>query len=333
MRFEPHPRVSAIIVTFNSKGEITQCLDSLQHEAVPMEIFVVDNASDVQFREFLRTIDLPNLRVILNDQNVGLTRAENEPMNEISGDYVLMLNPDTVIKPGAIDSLVSYLDANPAVGVVAPRILSGDGSTEWSFRPVNSGWNLTRDTVRGWIKVPSAVAWRRGRTLTIKGTEDVFFATGACLLIRAELFLKLGGYDPNYFLALEDVVDFCMKVWSSGYRVVYHPEAQIFHWGGRSHAGFLSIFWGYQGRLYYQTKYASSASVLLLRVELFIDAMIEIGIMLGSSITNSRHRLFLLAYTFTAAKLLTRPVDALFQDGLELNALLSAKAKRLVRLD
>jgi N-acetylglucosaminyl-diphospho-decaprenol L-rhamnosyltransferase len=324
-----HPRVSTIIVTFNSKDEIAQCLDSLQHETVPMEIFVVDNASDIGFREFLGTIKLPNLKVILNEQNVGLTRAENEPMNECSGEYILMLNPDTVIGRGAVDSLVSYLDANPAVGVVAPRIFSGDGSTEWSFRPANSTWNLTKDTIRGWIKVPAPMAWRRGRAVTINGTEDVLFATGACLLIRKELFLKLGGYDPNFFLAVEDVVDFCMRVWQSGYRVVYYPSAQIVHWGGRSHSGFLSIFWGYQGHLYYQLKYASRASTLLLRVELFVDAMIEIGIMIGPSMFNWRRRLFLLAYTFAAAKLLTHSTDSLLQDGLELNAMLSAKSKRL----
>lgn len=317
-----HPKVSVVIVTYNEKEEFMQCLKSLRRETIHMEIFVVDNASNIDFRAILQEIKAANVRVILNEDNVGLARANNQPMDACSGEYILILNPDTEIKSGSIGMLATYLDAHPDVGVVGPRIFSGDGSVERSFFTT---WAPIRAVASGWLKLPLTVASQKRRRVSVNGVQDVLFVSGACLLIRRKLFLELGGYDPSFFLSVEDVVDLCLRARRMGYRVVYYPDATIIHLGARAHKGYGSIFWGYQGRLYFESKHGTPMSALLLRVELFIDCFIETGIMLVTSAFNKRHRIFLLAYTFTAAKLLTRRTNSLYDDGLQLNALLSAK--------
>jgi len=319
-----HPKVSVVIVTYNAQEEFMQCLDSLNRESTPMEIFVIDNASNVDFRVILRGLKTSNVRVILNVDNVGLARANNEPMNACSGEYILILNPDTEIKPGSIGLLAAYLDSHPDVGVVGPRIFSGDGSVEPSFFTT---WAPIRITAAGWLKLPLTIVSQKRRRVTVNGTQNVLFVSGACLLIRRQLFLELGGYDSSFFLSLEDVVDLCLRARRMGYRVVYYPDATIIHLGARGHKGYRSIFWGYQGRLYFESKYGSRMSALLLRVELLIDCFIETGIMLVTSVFSKRHRIFLLPYAFTAAKLMTHRTDSLYNDGLQLNALLRARGE------
>lgn len=319
MQVESHSKVSIIIVTHDEKDEFFECIDSLQNETVPFEIFVVDNASNAEFRELLARRKGANLKVIFNDQNVGLAKANNEPLGMCRGDYVLILNPDTVIHNGAISKLCSYLDSNPEVGVVGPRILWGDGTVQPSFY---TKWNPFRDAMVEWIKLPASVA-SRGASTTPMEMGDVLFVSGACLLIRRSTMSSAGGYDPNFFLSLEDVVDLCYRVRRGGHRVVYYPAAEVTHLGARGHKGYGSIYWGYQGHLYYQLKHHGHFQAMILRAEFLIDLVLETWIMLISSRFNEGHRPFLLAYTFTAGKLLTRRTKSLYSEGLRLNGLLA----------
>jgi GT2 family glycosyltransferase len=195
-----------------------------------------------------------NLKVIYNNENVGLAQANNQPRARVKGEYILILNPDTLISPKAIAEMALYLDNHPDVGVIGPKNLSLDGSPHRSF---HRNWDWFHIAL--WFAAPYRLVRLFYDRLSTYSEQDVFFVSGACLLIRRELFIRLGGYDENFFLAIEDVADLCLRVRRLRYRVVFYPSVEVVHFCGRSWKDpsvkpfvFLKTT---QGHLYYLRKY------------------------------------------------------------------------------
>ena len=120
LRNEPVPRVSVIIVTYGSTNEIPGCIESLLRRLVPLEIFLVDNASPDDTAQMVEDYAsrFENIHAILNKENIGLAAANNSPLGQCKGDYVLILNPDTLLRENSLERMVNFLDRSPDVGVV-----------------------------------------------------------------------------------------------------------------------------------------------------------------------------------------------------------------------
>jgi hypothetical protein len=228
------PRVSIIIVSYNSSRDIDVALEALTRPipTVSHEILVVDNASTDGTPGVLRAT-WPDISVIDAGANLGFAKANNRGVRATSGELVLLLNPDTRVSPGAVDRLVAHLDERPDVAVVGPRIVDGRGRAELSFGSMISPLAELRQKVlasgndRGLPIVVRAVDRMTRRS------QEVDWVSGACLLIRRAELEAVGLLDERFFMYTEDV-DLCASVRARGRKVLFAGGVQIEHFRGRS---------------------------------------------------------------------------------------------------
>ena len=219
------PRLSIVIVTYNSSGHIDGCLRSLvEHPpSTDHEIVVVDNASTDGTAAAIRA-RWSGIRVIDAGANLGFARANNVGIQQTFGPLILLLNPDTLVPAGAIDRLVAVLDAHSDVAIVGPRLIDGDGRAELSFgRMISPLAELRQKFI-----APAAEHLTRRERI-------VDWVSGACLLVRRRDAEAVGLLDERYFMYTEDV-DFCAAVRARGRHVLFSPAAQVVHLRGQSRA-------------------------------------------------------------------------------------------------
>lgn len=226
--------LAIVVVTYNSRVEIGPCLDSVVgHTApYPTRVVVVDNRSSDATISVVRE-RWPSVQVIDAGANVGFARANNRGVAATASEFVLLLNPDTIVPPGAIQALVRGLAIRPDAAIAGPRLLDERSFPELSFGPPISPWGELRQ------KALLALYRRRLRRVvryidrrTREGGERAW-VSGACLLIRRADWEAVGGLDERYFMYTEDV-DLCAAVRARGRRVVFVPQAEVRHLGGRS---------------------------------------------------------------------------------------------------
>lgn len=228
------PRLSIVIVTFNSARQIDACLTSLSAHppATDHETLVIDNASPDGTAAAVRQ-RWPGVRVSDAGANVGFAVASNMGIRRSSGELVLLLNPDTVMPPGALDRLVASLDASPDAAVAGPRLVDAAGRAELSFGAMIGPVAELRQKlfVTGNDRGAPLVRWYVDR-LT-RRAHEVDWVSGACLLVRRADAEAVGLLDERYFMYAEDV-DFCAAIRARGRRVIFAPDAQVVHARGRS---------------------------------------------------------------------------------------------------
>lgn len=228
--------LSITICSWNTVDDLRACLSSLQavRDEANFEVIVVDNNSaddspDMVEREF------PWVRQFRQSRNLGFTGGQNFAMEQRQGRHVLMLNSDTVVHPEALRTVMSYLEVNPDVGMVGPRLLNPDGSLQFSCRRFpNPVAALFRNTPIG--KLFPNNRFTRDYLMQDWGHDavrDVDWVSGAALFATEECISRIGLLDPEYFMFCEDV-DWCWRCHEAGLRVVYLPDAIITHAIGRS---------------------------------------------------------------------------------------------------
>jgi GT2 family glycosyltransferase len=225
--------LSIIIVSFNAREDLERCLASL-HEAAPAvshEIILVDNASTDGSADAARR--WPDVRVIEAGSNRGFASANNLGIRASGGEFLLLLNSDTIVPAGAVDRLVAELRDHPEAAVLGPRLIDREGRAELSFGVMIGPLSelrqkrLVRAQARG---SPWAVA--RVESLTCQPqTPD--WVSGACLLVRRGDAEAVGLMDERYFMYTEDV-DFCASIRARGRAIRFTPTIEIVHLRGRS---------------------------------------------------------------------------------------------------
>jgi GT2 family glycosyltransferase len=228
------PRLSIIVVTYNSRGHIDRCLTSIvgTPSTIDREIVIVDNASPDGTAAAVRQ-RWPAVCVVDTGGNIGFGRANNTGIRRSSGELVLLLNPDTVVSPGAIETMVAALDARPDAGVIGPRLVDGTGRAELSFGSMIGPLAELRQkllVIGNDAGVPLVHGYVDRATRKVR---DVDWVSGACLLVRRADAEAAGLFDERYFMYAEDV-DFCAAIRRSGKRVVFVPSAEVVHLRGRS---------------------------------------------------------------------------------------------------
>jgi GT2 family glycosyltransferase len=228
---------SVILVTYQSAAYVRRCVESVAQAThrVSFEILAVDNASDDDTVALLER-GQPPVRVLRNETNLGFGRAANRAAREAQGRYLLLLNPDTEVQDHAIDRAVAFADAHPDIGILGGKLLNPDGTLQRAARrsipyPSVAFFQLS-GLGRVWRNHPAAGAYNLER-LDPEETADVGAVSGAFLLIRKEIWDRVGGFDERFFLYGEDL-DLCLSVTRLGYRVVYYPEAAVLHHKGAS---------------------------------------------------------------------------------------------------
>ncbi len=217
--------LSIVIVSFNARADLLNCLRSLQTAppSMPTDIVVVDNDSADGSAEAAERMS--RVRVIRMERNAGFSAANNAGIKASRGDLLLLLNSDTIVPPGALDQLVGRLLATETAAIAGPRLVDAAGRPELSFGRMISPLNEFRQKhrTREWIEAETA------------REQFVDWVTGACLLVRRADADAAGLLDERFFLYTEDV-DFCHAVRKLGRKVLFTPAAEITHLRGRSRA-------------------------------------------------------------------------------------------------
>jgi GT2 family glycosyltransferase len=227
------PRVSVVVVSFESRDDVDACLRSLAaHGGDAIEAIVVDNASTDGTADRVAASH-PAVTLIREPENRGFGAACNRGAAAARAPYVLFLNPDAEVTPGAIEALARVLDAEPDVAIVGPRTVNEDGTPQVSFGPALTPlaeWRQRR-LVRG-VKRRDPKALRRAEEQAATPSEPDW-VSGSCLLVRRHVFAQLDGFDEGFFLYEEDV-DLCVRARATGWRVRFEPAAVVRHRLGRS---------------------------------------------------------------------------------------------------
>jgi GT2 family glycosyltransferase len=226
------PDVSVIIVNWNAKDYLEGCLRSLHnngHTGVSYEVLVVDNAS-ADGSAAMVSQQFPNVQVILNGSNCGFAKANNQGIKVSRGRHVLLLNPDTVVFPGALEEMVAFLDGNPGVGAVGPRMIGSRGETQESF----SRFPGLRLLLRG-LGVIMVGAYYKEEKIKSLEPRQVDWVGGACLMVKREALDQIGLLDEAFFMYWEEA-DLCLRLRKKHWKTYYLPRPQVIHYQGRSAA-------------------------------------------------------------------------------------------------
>lgn len=223
--------ISVIIVNWNTKSFLIHCLRSVFHalEQTEVEIFVVDNGSTDGSAETVRA-EFPQVILVQNPKNLGFARANNQALNISRGEYILLLNPDTKVKKGAIETLVAFMENHPEIGVVGPQLLHHDGSKQNSIANFPSlVTELLNKSLLRWVFPRLFPGKERGFIDPI----EVDSVIGACMMVRREALQQVGLLDEDYFLFLEET-DWCYRMKKAGWKVYHVPKAEVIHFQGKS---------------------------------------------------------------------------------------------------
>jgi GT2 family glycosyltransferase len=223
--------LSVIIVNWNTRDLLVRCLDSINQATQRMkaEVFVVDNGSS---DESGRTVEERFSEVILieNETNLGFAGANNQALRRSKGNYQLLLNPDTQVKEGAIQKLISLMDAHPDVGITGAQLLNSDGSKQNSIAnfPSLATELLNKSLLR--CLFPKRFP---GKGRDYPDPIEVDSVIGACMMARRVAIEQVGLLDEDYFLFLEET-DWCYRMKKAGWKIYHVPQAEVYHFQGKS---------------------------------------------------------------------------------------------------
>lgn len=230
--------LSIIIVNYNTKEFLKGCLKSIYETAknIKFEICVVDNASDDDSAQMVES-NFPDVKLIKNKENFGFAKANNQGIETSTGRYILLLNPDVIVYPGAIEKMVEFMDKNHEAGAIGAKLLNPDGSVQISgyyckFPSVSQVLFFYTALRHISFKIP-LLKHRFWHHLDTEKPCEVDQPPGACLMIRGSVIEQVGLLDEVFFLFFNDV-DLCYRIKKAGWKIFYYPEAQMLHFGGRS---------------------------------------------------------------------------------------------------
>jgi hypothetical protein len=261
--------ISVVIVAWNAKHYLELCLGSLA--AAPprrsMEVIVLDNASGDGTTEMLET-RFSWVKLIKGGENLGFAKGNNVAIRQCQGRYIALVNPDVIVLQGCLDALADFLDQNPKVGNVGPRVFNPDMSQQSTCRRFPDLWNNFCDAAglatafkgSGFFAGEHMFFFPHDRTLAV----DVL--VGCFNMVRREAFDAVGLLDEDLFMYGDDV-DWCRRCWNAGWQVVFFPGARAIHDRGKITAPYPVRFALAQQRsvIHYWAKHHSFWGVLGIR--------------------------------------------------------------------
>lgn len=274
--------VSVIIVTWNSESVIDDCVKSVINNwgESKTELIIIDNDSKDSTNEKLMKIGYSNLHVYRNQSNLGFTKAVNQGIRMSTGKNILLLNPDTELKPHCIDLMKNFLGKNPDYGASCPLLLSKDGSVQQSIRNFPSYWNMFCEfSLLAYIFPKTKVfgKWKM-KYFTYEKDEDVNQPMAAALMIKKETLEEIGFMDERFEMFFNDV-DMCKRIIDSGLKIRFLTSAQIVHQKGESiykdRKRMINI-WNKDCIKYFEKYHRNSLLLLWLKINLKISGKIRV---------------------------------------------------------
>lgn len=291
--------LSIIIVSYNTKNLLKACLESIGDgglEAKKLEIFVVDNASTDSSIQMVKK-SFPKVELITNSKNLGFSAANNQALKKTTGDYVLLLNSDTEIKPGALKKLVSFMETHPKAGIASAKLLNPDGTIQQSggFLPRLSNlaaWMFFIDDLP--IASSFIHSYHKADTAFYKKSRKIGWVQGAAMILRKKALLDIGLLDEKIFMYGEDI-ELCFRAQKTHWQVWHVAEAEVVHKKFQSSGGSsqTAVLGEVRGLKYIFSKHKPKWQLLPLRVLLktgFLLRLIIFGTIIRSKSTYASYQ-------------------------------------------
>lgn len=230
-------QLSVIIVNYNVRSFLENALLSIRKAMrnIEGEIFVVDNASDDGSVELVQT-KFPDVKLIVNQKNLGFAAANNIALTRASGKYILLINPDTIVQEDTLISLIEYLEHNPQVGLAGCKILNPDGSLQLACRrSIPTPWSAFTKVSGLSALYPNTKLFGKYNLTYLNPNEtyEVEAVSGSFMFLRRDVYDQVGKLDESYFMYGEDL-DWCYRIIKTGWKIVYFHKTQIIHYKGES---------------------------------------------------------------------------------------------------
>ena len=279
--------LSIIIVNYQHSHILDNCLESVYRtiEKIQFEVILVDNSSkDDGLEPILKRYT--KIRFINNSKNVGFARANNQGAKIASGDFLLFLNPDTTMIEDAVESMLDYIQSDSSIGILAPKVMNPDQTIQYSCRKFPTIWSGLFNRYSLTTRLFPNNRYSRDYLMLDydhNSIRSVDWVSGCCMMMSESTLKKVGGFDENYFLFIEDV-DLCQVIKKKGLRVVYFPNAKIFHKISSSNARSTSrvIIKRHQGMIYYNQKYSETNLIVQYMINSIIIARCLFQILLNT---------------------------------------------------
>ncbi|MCL5439117.1 MAG: glycosyltransferase family 2 protein [Patescibacteria group bacterium] len=267
--------LSIIILNYKTKDFTTSCINSIykiyrdELGKKNIEIIVVDNGSDDDSVKEISKLKkkIPNLKVIKNEKNMGFSGGNNLGAKQVSGKYVLFLNSDTQILDKGLIGMTDFLEKNDRAGILGGKLKNTDGTNQ--------------DSTGKFFDLINVFLMLFGGEKLLRTSPDretkVDWVSGASLMIRSDLFRKLGGFDENFFMYIEDM-DLCLRAKKIGYLTYFYSKIKIFHDEQGSSNRSFAIINIYKGIIYFYKKHKGYLEYYIARVFLIFKALIAIFI-------------------------------------------------------
>ncbi|BCX04459.1 MAG: glycosyl transferase [Candidatus Roseilinea sp.] len=270
------PDVSIVVVNWNTRDLLLRCIRCVYDMCadLSLEVIVVDNASSDDSVLALQA-RFPHVHVIENHENVGFARANNQGVRASSAPYALLLNSDAFLTVGALQVMLDLIRREPRAALVGAQLRNADGSFQASHTPFPNLWRefLILSGLGRMLKGP----WYPSRCDEVKkGPQIVDYVDGACMLVRRDAYLQLGGLDEGYFMYSEEV-DLCLRLKQHGWQVWYQPAAQVVHLGGASSVSrrMEREREMYRSRLRFYRKHYGTFSASALKLQLLVLTVVK----------------------------------------------------------
>ena len=229
-------KLSIVIIIWNDKNVLPECLASIYRETkdIDFEVIISDNNSTDGMVDFVRS-NYPQAVIVENRANLGFARGNNAGIAVAKGEYILILNPDTIIRDRAFDKWIAWADKRPEAGAFGCRVLNPDGSFQNPARPFPS---VFRYLIAALYLRPLALFSPLFYSDTYIGWQGqseraIDWQSGCCLLVRNSVMKQIEGFDRRFFYHFEEV-DLCYRIHKAGYKILFSPGAEITHLGGQS---------------------------------------------------------------------------------------------------
>ena len=284
--------ISVVIVGWNAKHYLELCLESLA--AAPprrsMEVIVVDNASADGSAEMIEA-RFPHVKIIRSSENLGFSKGNNVGIRECQGRYIALVNPDVVVFEGCLDALADFLDENPKVGNVGPRVFNPDMTQQSTCRRSPTLWNnfCSASGLASAFKNSKLFAGEHMFYFSHDRTLPVEVLVGCFSMIRREAFNDVGLLDENLFMYGDDV-DWCRRCWQAGWQVVFFPGARAIHDHGKITAPYPVRFAVAQQKsvLHYWKKHHSFFGVMGIHSIIFFHHVVRYGFAVLSGLARGQ---------------------------------------------
>lgn len=222
------PRIAIVILNWNGKKFLEKFLPFVVEYSKNMaEVIIADNASTDDSVTFLRSA-FPELRIIQNSENGGFAKGYNDALAQVDADYFVLLNSDIEVTPNWIEPVIQLMETDPAIAACQPKLISYYDREKFEYAGAAGGFidKYGYPFCRG--RLFQSIEQDTGQ---YDDVFEVFWATGACMFVRAEIYRKLGGLDNRFFAHMEEI-DFCWRAKNEGFKIMYCPGSVVYHVGG-----------------------------------------------------------------------------------------------------